>query len=60
MVILDQSKGLSLYLKIKKLKIQKSKICKLHVYCHKNGNKRSKQPILKSNFTYFMFNDIFL
>ena len=32
MVILDQSKPLSLYLKIKKSKIQKSKIHKLHVY----------------------------
>ena len=31
-VILDQSKPISLYLKIKKLKIQESKICKLHVY----------------------------
>ena len=32
MIILDQSKPISLYLKIKKLKIQKSEICKLHVY----------------------------
>ena len=32
MVILDQSKPISLILKIKKLKIQKSEICKLHVY----------------------------
>ena len=32
MVILDQSKPKSLILKNKKFKIQKSKICKLHVY----------------------------
>ena len=32
MVILYQSKPISLYLKIKKSKIQKSQICKLHVY----------------------------
>ena len=32
MVILDQSMPISLILKIKKLKIQKSKICTLHIY----------------------------
>ena len=32
MVILDQIKPISLYLKIKKLEIQKSEICKLYVY----------------------------
>ena len=32
MVILDQSKPISLILKNKKSKIQKSEICKLHVY----------------------------
>ena len=32
MVILDQSKPISLILKIKELKIQKSEICTLHVY----------------------------
>ena len=32
MVILEQSKPISLYLKIKKSKIEKSQICKLHVY----------------------------
>ena len=31
-VILVQSKPISIYLKIKKLKIQKSEICKFHVY----------------------------
>ena len=32
MVILNQSKPISLILKMEKLKIEKSKICKLHVY----------------------------
>ena len=32
MVILDQSKPISLILKNKKSKVKKSKICKLHVY----------------------------
>ena len=32
MVILDQSKPILLILKIEKSKIQKSEICKLHVY----------------------------
>ena len=59
MVILDQSKAISLYLKIKKAKIQKSEICKLYVIIHKNGNKTSIQPILKSNSTSFIFNNIF-
>ena len=31
-VIWDQSKPISLYFKIKKLKIRKSEMCKLHVY----------------------------
>ena len=59
MVILDQSKPISLYLKIKKLKIEKSKICKLHIYYSKNRNKTSIQCILKSNSISFMFNNIF-
>ena len=57
-VILDQCKPISLILKIKKSKIQKSEICKLHIY--KSGNKTSIQPILKSNSTSFMLNNIFL
>ena len=32
MVILDESKPISLYLKIKKSTMQKSEICKLYVY----------------------------
>ena len=51
MVILAQSKPISLYLKIKKIKIRK-----LHIYYSKNRNKTSIQPILKSNSTSFMIN----
>ena len=54
MVILDQSKKISLISKIKKFKIQKS--CMFII--HKNGNKTSIQPIIKSNFTSFKFNNI--
>ena len=57
MVILDQSKPISLYLKIKKLKNPKFVNCTFII--HKNGNKTSIQPILKSNSTSFMFNNIF-
>ena len=59
MVILDQSKPISLILKIKNSKIQKSEICKLHIYHSKHGNKTSIQPILKLNSTSFIFNNIF-
>ena len=59
MVILGQSKPISLILKIKKSKISKSEICKLHVYYSQNGNKISIQPILKSNSTSFIVNSIF-
>ena len=58
-VILDQSKPISLFLKNKKSKIQKSKIYKLNVYYHKTGTYTSKQNILKSNSTSFMVNNIF-
>ena len=58
-VSLDQRKPILLYLKIKKSKIQKSEICKLHIHYSKNRNKTSTQPILKSNSTSFMFNNIF-
>ena len=47
-VIFYQSKPISLYLK------NKSKICKLHVFIHKIGNKTSIHP--NSNSTSFMFN----
>ena len=57
MVILDQSKRLSLYLKIKKFKNQKFVNCMFII--HKKGNNTSIQPIIKSNSTSFMFNNIF-
>ena len=57
MVILDQSKPISLILKKKKIKNLKFVNCTF-IIC-KNINKISIQPILKSNFTYFMFNNIF-
>ena len=54
MVILDQSMPISLYFKIEKLEIGK-----LTFIIHKNGNKTSIQPILKSNSTSVMFNNTF-
>ena len=48
----DQNKQIWQILKNKKSKIQKSTIRELHV--HKNRNKTSIQPILKSNSTSFM------
>ena len=56
MVILDQSKSISLILKNKKLK--KKKIVNYTFIIHKKGNYTSIQPILKSNSTSFMFNNI--
>ena len=57
MVILDQSKPISLILKIKKFKNLKFVNCRFFIL--KSGNKTSIQPILKSNSTSFMFNNIF-
>ena len=54
-VILDQSKPISLYLKIKK----NPKYVNCTFIIHKNGNKTSIKLILKSNSTSFMFNNIF-
>ena len=51
-VILDQSKPISLYLKIKKNK--NLKFINYRFIIHKNGNKTSIQPILKSNSTSFI------
>ena len=56
-VILDQSKPISPYLKIKKFKNLKFINCMFII--HKNRNNTSIQPILKSNSTSFMFNNIF-
>ena len=50
-VILDQSMPILLILKTKNIKFVHSMFI-----VHKNGNKTSIQPILKSNSTYFMFN----
>ena len=57
MVILDISKPISLILKNKKSK--NPKFVNYRFIIHKNGNKTSMQPILKSNYTPFMFNNIF-
>ena len=54
MVILDQSKPILLYLEKKN---QKFVNCTFII--HKNGNKTCIQPILKSNSTSFMFNNIY-
>ena len=59
MVIFDESKPISLILEIIKFKIQKSEICNYMFITHKNKNKTSIQPILKSNSTSFMFNNLF-
>ena len=57
MVVLDQSKPILLYLKIKKFKKRKLVNCTFII--HEKGNKTSIQPILKSNSTSFMFKNIF-
>ena len=60
-VILDQNKPISLILKIKNSKNLKFVNCTFII--HKNRNKtsiRQVRPILKSNFTFFMFNNIFV
>ena len=60
MVILDKSKPISLYLKIKKNKKFKNTIFLNCVFIiHKSRNKINIQPILKSNSTSFTFNNIF-
>ena len=57
MVLLDQSKPISLILKIKKFKNLKFVNCTF-VIC-KNGNQTSIHLILKSNYTSLMFKNIF-
>ena len=59
MGILDESKPVSLYLKIKEIKFKNQKFVNCTFIIHKNGNKISIQPILKSNSTSFMFNNMF-
>ena len=58
-IILDQSKPISLYLKKKKSKFKNPKYVNYTFIIHKNRNKTSIQPILKSNSTSFMFNKKF-
>ena len=59
MVIWDQIKPISLYLKIKNPKLKNPKFISCTSIIHKNGNKTCIQPILKSNSTSFMFNKFF-
>ena len=59
MVIWDQSKPISLILKIKNSKIQKSEICAFHVIIHENGNKTRIKLIRKTKSTSFIFNNPF-
>ena len=61
MVVLDQNKPIWLILIIKKKnkKLENQIFINFTFIIHKNGNKTSIQPILKSNFTSFMFNNIF-
>ena len=59
MVILDQIKPISLYLKKKNPKFKNPKFISCTFIIHKNGNKTCIQPILKSNSTSFMFNKFF-
>ena len=59
MVILDQSKPISLYLKIKNQKFKNQKFVNCTFIIHINENKQSIQPILKSNTTSFIFNKCF-
>ena len=54
MVIFDQSKPISQY-----LKINNPKFVNYTFFIQKNRNKTSIQPILKSNSTSFMLNNIF-
>ena len=55
MVILDQSKPISLILKIEKSKFKNPKFVNCTFIIHKNGNKTSVQPMLKSISMPFMF-----
>ena len=57
--ILHQSKPILLYLKIKNPKFKNTKFVIEHLLFIKKLNKRSTQPILKSNSMSFMFNNIF-
>ena len=58
-VILDQSKAISLIFEKINLNSKNPKFVHSTFIIHKNENKTSIQSILKSNFTSFMFNNIF-
>ena len=58
-VILDQSKQMSLILKMEKSKIQNSKICKLYVYYSQKWKLDKYTIPTQSDSTSFMFNNIF-
>ena len=45
--------------KFENKKNKNSKFANCMFIIYKNRNKTNIQPIIKSNFTYFMFNDIF-
>ena len=55
---MDQNKQIWLILKNQKFKNRQ--FVNYTLIIHKNGNKTGIQPILKSNSTSFMFNNIFL
>ena len=59
MVILPQSKPISLIFEKKIHNFKNPKFGHSTFIIHKNENKTSMQPILKSNSTSFMFNNIF-
>ena len=59
MVIWDQSKAILLIFEKKNRNFKNPKFVHNTFIIHKNGNKTSIQPILKSNSTSFIFNNIF-
>ena len=59
MGILDQSKPILQYLKIKNQKFKNQNFANCTFIIHKNGNKTNIQFIIKLNSTSFMLNNIF-
>ena len=60
MVILDQSKPIYIIFEKKNQNFKNPKFVHSMFIIHKNRNNTGIQPILKSNSTSFIFNDIFL
>ena len=58
-VILDQSKPIYLIFGKKNQNFKNLKFVHSTFIIHKNGNKTSIQPILKSNSTSYMLNNLF-